>query len=228
MIQIFHFEAMMNYYAKFQIAECVFNKITNPAFIGIFTYENGKVSVPPSLSPDSFEQEIFIRRSISIGSYLGGGSGFPSRDYALEILLYDHRELIEAFIKTIPQDEVILFEDGSRYSHVMMQILVHIFKKFDKHVTSIALLPPSFERKKALNIFNQSWEVIKELSDEYFLLDMEIEQPNYQEILNLKGNTFYDLRWNKLFQKMTDKENGFKLFETPREHGYPPIPNRRV
>ena len=227
MIHIFHFEAMMNYYAKFQLAECAFNKITNPAFIGIFTYENGKVSIPPSLSPDSFDQEIFIRRSISIGSYLGGGAGFPSRKDALEILLYDHRELIEAFIKTTPQDKVILFEDGSRYSHAMLQILAQICNQFDKHVLSISQLPPSFERKKALDSFNQSWEEIKELSDEYFLFDLEKEHPNHKGILNLTLKSYNDLKWSTLFHILVDRESGFELFETPREHGYPPIPNRR-
>ena len=119
--------------AKFNIGECSFNKITNPAFVGVFSYENEKI--PPSIADPSIKVEIHARRSITVGSYLHDCVGFPMSHEAVKIITNQHLDLLESYIKTIPQERLFFFEDGTRYSHAMMQILVQISKKHSKHVT---------------------------------------------------------------------------------------------
>ena len=61
----------MNYHAKFNIAECSFNKITNPAFLGVFADDS-----PVPINSPAIDTKYTIRRSITITSYAGGGAGF--------------------------------------------------------------------------------------------------------------------------------------------------------
>lgn len=98
--------------AKFNIGECSFNKITNPAFVGIFSYENGKT--PPSITDPSIKVEVHTRRSITVGSYLHDCVGFATSDEAVEIITNQHLDLLESYIKTIPQERLFFFEDGTR------------------------------------------------------------------------------------------------------------------
>ena len=55
---------MKNDYAKLNIAECSFNKITNPAFVGIFDYE--QQNTPPSLTSLLTGVKGKVRRSVTI------------------------------------------------------------------------------------------------------------------------------------------------------------------
>ena len=116
--------------AKFQIGESAFNKVTNPAIIGVYTVGNDKT--PQSLVDP--EVEVHIRRSITVGSYLRDCIGFPSHKEAVDILKSEHFEVLQDYIKTIPKERLFFFEDGTKYSSAMMQIIVDISKKFLKRV----------------------------------------------------------------------------------------------
>lgn len=192
---------MMNYHAKFNIAECSFNKITNPAFVGIFSYEDEKT--PLSLSGPAINIEFKVRRSITIASYVGGGAGFPSNEQAEDILTKEHVDLLEIYVKTIPQDKLYFFEDGTRLSIGMMIALVKIAKKFSKHVICIGIEPDAYEGKKSLNQFKHSWEVINELSDESHIFDFSSSDINRQSSIIAHRAS----RWNLALTQLANIES---------------------
>jgi hypothetical protein len=202
---------MMNYHAKYNIGECSFNKITNPALVGIFSYENEKT--PPSLDDPSIDIEVRIRRSITIGSYLGGGAGFPDNKDAVNIITKEHLGLLETFIKTIPQEKLYFFDDGTRLSIGMMLTLVQISKKLSKHVACYSILPASFN-KVVLKRFNSPWKVISELADESYIFDFEstniYQQQNKSELTLIM---YLSLRWNEALKQIAEAENGFDSFD---------------
>lgn len=196
--------------AKFQIGESAFNKVTNPAIVGVYTVGNDKI--PQSLVDP--EVEVHIRRSITIGSYLGDCVGFPMHDEAVKILKSEHIDILKAYIKTIPQEQLFIFEDGSKYSSAMMQILVEISKKFLKRTTCLGVLPFSYEGTRALASFNQSWEVIKELTDDAILIDFEItdsfKQLDHGDLLEIES-----IRQQYILNKVADMESKFDKVEYP-------------
>ena len=194
---------MMNYHAKFSIAECSFNKITNTAFVGIFSYEDEKT--PPTLG--STDIKVNIRRSVTIGSYVGGGVGFPSNEMAESILAKEHGDLLEAYIKTIPLDKLYFFEDGTRLSIGMMTALVKIAKKCSKHVTCIGIEPDVYEGQKTLNQFKHSWEVINQLSDESHIFDFSSSNINRQCSIV----THRALRWSNALKQLAAIESGLSV-----------------
>jgi hypothetical protein len=193
---------MMNYHAKFNIAECSFNKITNPAFVGIFSYEHDR-------PPLSLDIEVKVRRSITIGSYVGGGAGFPSNEHAEIYLTEEHGDLLEAYLKTIPQDRLCFFEDGSLVSMGMLMTLLKVAKKCSKHVTCFGLEPDAYEGKKRLARFNHSWEVINELSDESHRFDFSSSDIDRK----LRVVVFRALRWHVALKQLRDMESGLDVYD---------------
>lgn len=202
---------MMNYLAKYNIGECSFKKITNPALVGIFSYENGKTT--PSLDDPSVDMEVRIRRSITIGSYTGGGAGFPSIKNVVDIITKEHSDLLETYIKTILQEKLYFFVDGTRYSIAMMQILVQISKKLSKQATCFGVLPEAFEGKMAINEFNSSWEVINELADESYIFDLESTHTYKSNKSEMTLNTYESLRWRSVLEKMAEIETGLDNYD---------------
>ncbi|MDT8451553.1 MAG: hypothetical protein RQ936_02265 [Gammaproteobacteria bacterium] len=198
---------MMNYLAKYTIGECSFKKITNPALVGIFSHENKKT--PPSLDNLSIDIEVRIRRSITIGSYLGGGVNFPANISAVDIITNEHLELLETYIKTIPQEKLYFFSDGTRYSMAMMQILVQISKKLSKHVACLGVLPGAFDG----NGLGSSWEVITELADESSIFDFESTPTFKSNKSEVTFETYGTLRLMTVLEKMTQNETGLANYD---------------
>jgi hypothetical protein len=210
---------MMNYYAKFNIAECSFKKITNPAFVGVFAYE--QQNTPPSLTSLLTDVKGKVRRSVTIASYVGGGVSFPSNERAERILAKEHGDLLEAYIKTIPQDRLYFFEDGKLVSLGMMMALVKIAKKCSKHVTCIRIEPKTYEGEIGLNRFKSEWEVINELADESHLFDF-----TSSKIARTRSVTEYSvLRWHAALRQLADTESGldsFDYYENPHQNDWTP------
>jgi hypothetical protein len=193
---------MMNYRAQFNIAECCFEKITNPAFVGIFSDD-----APMSLDSPAIGVAYRIRRSITITSYAGGGAGFPADDGVVRELTKQHSELLETYIKTIPQDKLYFFEDGSMYSLAMLRALVQIAKKFSKHVTCIAIEPGAYNGRRRMHQFESSWEVINELSDETHLL--EFTPPDSKCTIS----EYYALKMNSVLSQLAGIESGLDAYD---------------
>ena len=195
---------MLNYLAKYSIGEYNFTKITDTAFVGILEVkQNGLLAVDLS----TLEPKAYLKRSITIGSRLGGGAGFPAPEHVLNVMTNEHCDLKEAFVKTISQEKVILFNDGERYSHVMMQTLVPVLKKFGKHVSSIALLPPSFYGNKALDSFNNSWEFTKTQSDESIAHNVDYLHQG-ESAVGVKLDDIDGLRKVEIMKKIAQIESG--------------------
>jgi hypothetical protein len=206
---------MKNDYAKLNIAECSFNKITNPAFVGIFDYE--QQNTPPSLTSLLTGVKGKVRRSVTIAFYMG----FPSNEDAERILAKEHGDLLEAYIKTIPQDRLYFFEDGRLVSIGMMMALVKIAKKCSKHVTCIGIEPEAYEGKTRLYRFKSGWEVINELADESHLFDF-----TSSDIDRTRSVTEYSvLRWHAALRQLADTESGldsFDYYEKPHQNDWTP------
>ncbi len=197
--------------AKFNIGECSFKKITNPAFVGIFKFDNTKT---PSSLVDPIMEETHIRRSITVGSYLGDCDGFPMNDLAVNVLTAEHSVVLDAYIKTIPQDRLFFFSDGERYSHAMMQILVQISKQHSKHITCLGVQPETFNRPKRRRSFNMSWDIIKELADETMLFDFETkEEFKKLSISNVNRQEYNSLRWRQVIEIIVDVEDRSDKFD---------------
>ena len=196
--------------AKFQIGESAFNKVTNPAIIGVYTVGNDKT--PQSLVDP--EVEVHIRRSITVGSYLRDCIGFPSHKEAVDILKSEHFEVLRAYIKTIPQQRLFLFEDGSKYSSAMIQILIEISKKYLKSVTCLGVLPFRYEGTRALASFNQSWDVIKELADEAIIFDFEMTD-SFKQLADDDFLVIDSIRQQAILKKVVGMESEFEKIEYP-------------
>ncbi len=195
--------------AKFQIGESSFKKVTNPAIVGVYTIGNN--NAPQSLVDP--EVEVYLRRSITVGSYLGDCVDFPMHDVAVDILKSEHFEILQAYIKTIPQERLFIFEDGSKYSSAMMQILVEISKKFSKRVTCLGMLPFRYEGTRALTSFNQSWNIIKELADKAIIIDFEMTDSfkNIEfDLLNADS-----IRQQAILKKVAGMESDFERIDYP-------------
>jgi len=195
--------------AKFQIGESSFYNVTNPAIVGVYSFGNDKS--PQSLVDPGVK--IHIRRSITVGSYLRDCVGFPTHKEAVDILKSEHFEILEAYIKTIPQEQLFFFEDGARYSLAMMQILLEISKKFSKSVTCLGVLPFQYEGQRLLTSFNQSWEVIKELADEAILFDLAMSDSFKQIEFDLL--TIDSIRPQIILKKVAVMEGKFEEIEYP-------------
>lgn len=195
--------------AKFQIGESSFKKVTNPAIVGVYTIGNN--NAPQSLVDP--EVEVYLRRSITVGSYLRDCVGFPMHDEAVDILKSEHFEVLQAYIKTIPQERLFIFEDGSKYSSAMMQILVEISKKFSKRVTCLGMLPFQYEGTRALTSFNQSWNIIKELADKAIIIDFAMtgsfENIEF-DLLNADS-----IRHQVILKKVAGMESDFERIDYP-------------
>jgi len=198
--------------AKFQIGESAFNKVTNPAIVGVYSVETDKT--PQALVDPVVE--VHIRRSITVGSYLHDCVGFPMHYEAVDILKSEHFEVLQAYIKTIPQEQLFFFEDGTKYSSAMMQILVEISKKFLKRVTCLGVLPFRYEGTRALTSFNQSWEAIKGLADEAIIFDFELTDSFKQIESELTLNTSIPIRQQAILKKVAGMESEFERIEYPR------------
>jgi len=195
--------------AKFQIAESAFNKVTNPAIVGVYTVGNDKT---PQALVDP-EVEVHVRRSITVGSYLGDCVGFPMHKEAVNILKSEHHEVLQAYIKTIPQEQLFIFEDGTRYSSAMMQILIEISKNLLKRVTCLGVLPFRYEGTRGLASFNQSWEVIEELADNSIIFDIEMSDAFKQKEFDLLK--IDSIRQQIILKKVAGMESEFERVEYP-------------
>lgn len=94
----------------------------------------------------------------------------------------------------------------------MMQILVKISKKYSKHVTCLGILPAWFigkADKRALDSFNQSWEVINKFSDESSIFNFDSTNiiPLHESDSILEWNSYYSLRWNSILNQLADIES---------------------
>ena len=196
--------------AKFQIGETAFNKVTDPAVVGIYSVETDKF---PQTLVDA-EVEVYIRRSVTVGSYLHDCVGFPSHKEAVDILKSEHFEVLRAYIKTIPQQRLFIFEDGSKYSSAMMQILVEISKKYFKTVTCLGVLPFRYEGTRALASFNQSWDVIKELADEAIIFDFEMTD-SFKQLADDDFLVIDSIRQQAILKKVAGMESEFEKIEYP-------------
>ena len=140
---------------------------------------------------------------------------------AERILANDHGDLLEIYIKTIPQDRLYFFDDGTTISVGMMIILVKIAKKCSKHVTCIGIQPESYEGGKCLNHFKKSWEVIAELSDESHIFDFTSADISTSNTVD----EHRALRWNVALQQLADIESGldvYDYFSRPHQNDWTP------
>jgi len=195
--------------AKFQIGESVFNKVSDPAIVGVYTV--GYDKAPQALVNP--EVEVHVRSSITVGSYLGDCVGFPMHKDTVAILKSEHSKVLEAYIKTIPQEQLFIFEDGTRYSSVMLQILVEISKKLSKNVTCLGVLPFRYEGTRGLASFNQSWEVIEELADNSIIFDIEMSDAFKHKELDLLN--IDSIRQQIILKKIAGMESEFERIEYP-------------
>ena len=166
---------MMNYVVKYSIANCVFGTMTeaqlkaDTAYIGIFS-----LSAKGMYEIDFEDIDIVasIIGAITVRSGLGGGIGFPRRESALEILRNDHNDLIKAFIDTITEKNIVLFDDGEKYAPVMIEIVLQTMKEAGKEVAVTSVIPPRFEGKVRRKTLDVSWREIESMADEAILQDL--------------------------------------------------------
>ena len=192
---------MLNYLAKYSIAECLFQVPSNNfdlkdvRFIGIFSLtKEGMYEIDLS----TIDVEMTLKRAIGIESRLGGGIGFPTRDRAMEIMMDDHADFITSFIDTISQERIVLFDDGERYVLVMMEIILKLAKEAGKQVICISAPPPKFEGRIRRRDFDESWQKIEYLADETLLYDFS----SLEKVENLTISDLYVSRRAALMQKI--------------------------
>ena len=195
---------MMNYLAKYSIAECLFRVTSNNfnekdvRFIGIFKLtENGMYQIDLS----TIDIDMTLKRAICVESKLGGGIGFPTRDRVLEIMMDDHAGFITSFIDTIPQENILLFDDAERYAPVMMEVVLRLAKEAGKYVTCISAPPPRFEGRRCRRDFDESWQEIESHADETLLYDFL----SLEKVENLTASDLYVSRRATLMQKIHKK-----------------------
>ena len=188
---------MMNYLAKYSIAQCVF-QIKNSEtfqdikFIGIFEL------TPQGMFTIDFSQittDVHFKRAICIESRLGGGIGFPMRERVFEIMSDSHADLINAFLDTIPEEKIVLFDDGERYATVMMLLVMRLAKERGKYVTCASAGPPKLIGNK--KVFNASWEEIGVEADKSILFELPPIEPESNTMTD-----FYILRRNEILKNI--------------------------
>ncbi len=175
----------MNYVVKYSIANCVFGYMNeaqlkvDTAYIGIFSLsEKGMYEIDFG----AIDFTASITGAITIRSELGGGIGFPQREGVLEILQNDHGDLAKAFIDTIAQENIVLFDDGERYTPVMMEMILKILKEAGKNVIAVSIEPARFEGRNRRRVFDASWNEIGSMTDEAILLPLIDESKSISEI----------------------------------------------
>ncbi len=188
---------MMNYLVKYSIAQCVFpikntNTFKDITFIGILEL------TPKGILEIDFSQidaDVYIKRAICIESRLGGGIGFPMRERVAKIMSEEHSSLINAFLDTIPQEKIVLFDDGERYAAEMMQLIIRLAQKKDKHITCISVEPMKFQGRKSLKEFHCCWKEIELEVDESILFELPPIEPESNTMTD-----FYILRRNEILK----------------------------
>ncbi len=190
---------MLNYLAKYSIAACLFRvpynnfNLKDVRFVGIFELtKKGMYDIDLS----KIDIDMILKRAICIESKLGGGIGFPTRVIAMEIMMDDHTDFITSFIDTIPQENIVLFDDGEKYATVMTEITLKLAKEAGKHVTCICVLPPKFEGRRRGKDFDESWQVIKSQADKTLLYDFS----SLDKVDSLTVSDFYASRRKVLIQ----------------------------
>jgi len=154
---------MMNYLAKYSITQCTFpvknsNTFKDVTFIGILEL------TPQGMFKADFSQidtDLYIKRAICIESRLGGGIGYPMRERVAKIMSEEHSSLINAFLDTIPQEKIVLFDDGERYSGEMILLMMQLAQKKGKHITCINIEPMKFLGRRYRKEFDICWKAIQ-------------------------------------------------------------------
>ena len=192
---------MLNYLAKYSIAQCILSGekkdlTKSPAIIGIFELTS------KGMYQADFSQmdiDIYIGSAITIESRLGGGPMFPNMKNAFKKMTEDHIDFIDAFLDTIPQNDIIIFDDGERYASVIMSIIAELAWKKGKYATCIGTVPFSYEGSGCRRKFNKSWQVVELMAERSIL---------YGDTCRYEGMNITDsvaLRRKNIMQ-FTDKE----------------------
>ena len=192
---------MLNYLAKYSIAECLFRvpynnfNLKGVRFIGIFELtEKGMYKIDLS----KIDIDMTLKRAICIESRLYGGIGFPARDRAMEIMMEDHADFIISFIDTISQEKIVLFDDGERYAPVMMEIILKLAKEAGRQITCISVPPLKLEGRSRRRVFDEAWGKIESCADETLLYDFS----SLEKVENLTMSGLYVSRRAALMQKI--------------------------
>ncbi|MEA3456353.1 MAG: hypothetical protein U9R26_07575 [Campylobacterota bacterium] len=204
---------MMNYLAKFSIAKCDFTlrqrrfQDSDIAYIGIFELSLEGIY---ELDLSKSSKLMHIVEAINVESWLGGGIGFPSREMAFEIMADNHTDLIKAFIGTIRQEKIVLFDDGERYAPLLMELVLECAKSAGKAVTCISPIPARFEGRNRRKFFDNSWGHIVPKADEAITYDLSYlcEGPKNK---SLTVQEAHSLRRYGVIQKIQERwkeENG--------------------
>ena len=200
----------MNYLAKYSITQCTF-KIKNSEtfqdikFIGIFEL------TPQGMFTVDFSQvttDVHFKRAICIESRLGGGIGFPMRERVYKIMTNDHADLINAFLDTIPEEKIVLFDDGERYASEIMKLIIKLAQKKGKKITCIGVEPMRYLGRQLKREFHSCWKEIELVADKsilFILPPSEAELDTMEEFNIYKYNEIwkyvYEL-WKKVNKQM--------------------------
>ena len=175
---------MMNYLAKYCIAQCTFpiknsSTFKDITFIGIFELTQQGI-----FETDFSQMDVapYIKRAICIESRLGGGAGFPIRERVYKIMSDNHADLINAFLDTIPEKKIVLFDDGERYASEMMRLIIRLAQKKGKHITCINVKPMEFRSPKSLKELYSCWEEIKLEVDKSILFNFPPIETEFETI----------------------------------------------
>ncbi len=165
---------MMNYLAKYSIAQCILSGEKKDLTEGVAIVGILELTSKGILETDFSQMDvnIYIRGAITIESRLGGGVGFPNREHAFDVMSDNHSNLINAFLDTIPQEKIVLFDDGERYAVNMMKLIVNLAHIKGKHITCISIEPVRFHGRKLLKEFHTCWKEIEAEADESILLNL--------------------------------------------------------
>ena len=190
---------MMNYRAKYTITKCSFHPDADyyidrqTAFICVLTLAPQGI---PEIDIFNLDAKVSLGDAISIESSLGGGIGFPLKETAIERLSNNHMDLMRAFIYTITQEHIVLFEDGiDRYSPVVMELLLDLAINAGKKVTCISVLPAKYQGRHRSRHFHSLWSEIEKHTDNTILYDFEFlheEQQSIPELTALRGNALFN------------------------------------
>ncbi len=204
---------MMNHVAKYSIANCVFGYINeaqleaDTAYVGIFTLTAKGMH---EIDFDTLDFPASVIGAVMIRSGLGGGIGFSSNETALEILRNDHYDLIKAFIDTIPQKNIVLFDDGERYAPTMMEVVLEIAKEVGKKVTVVSAIPPKYDGRLRRRIFDDAWSALESKADESILWDFSQvwddakSLSKTQSLIRYKTLKKIAKRWKRIDKGKTD------------------------
>ncbi len=170
---------MMNYHAKFNIGEYIFNS-NNTAVVGVFSITDKTLT---ECDFSKYNDKFYINKSIIVESRLGGGVGFPSAQGAKIIMKKSNGNDIRKFIDSLTQENIVIFSDGDIYATVMMDLILQVSRELNKNVTCFGIRPLKFEAPWRGKQFSLIWQIIEEGANKTVLNDFEylFETPEYKK-----------------------------------------------